>query len=126
MKKIVKKKNESLVFNDGEFIFCDSRMVANKFEIEHNKVVKIIDGFKTRFEKIKVDPKATLNLKNPPVFIEKSKEYRGQTFNGYEMNKTAFEHIASKFKTDKAFEWQLKFINYSCWKICNPDTAEGH
>jgi hypothetical protein len=42
------------------------------------------------------------------------------------MNKTAFEHIASKFKTDKAFEWQLKFINYSCWKICNPDTAEGH
>ncbi len=39
MKQIIKKQNESLVVVAGSFVFCDSRMVAEKFGVEHNKVM---------------------------------------------------------------------------------------
>lgn len=102
---------DGLVSVERGFVFCDSHMIAEKFDVDHNKVVRTIKNFIDRFDRIKVDMKSTLNLKNPPVFKETEKEYRGQIFNGYEMNKTAFEHISTKFKTDLALEWQLKFID---------------
>lgn len=100
-----------LVETNGKSIFCDSMMVAEKFGVDHNKVVRTILHFKSRFERIKVSRMSTLKLKNPPTFVEHQNEYRGQKFTFYKMNKPAFEHIASKFKTDIALEWQLKFID---------------
>lgn len=100
-----------LVVKNKKGLFCTSYMVAEKFEVEHNKVVRAIHNFMKRLDEFKVDLKSTLNLQDIPEFINVQKEYRGQIFEGYEMNKTAFEHIATKFKTQKALEWQLKFID---------------
>lgn len=102
MELIVKRKNG---------LFCTSHMVAEKFEVEHNKVVQMIDNFLDKYSKIRVELSSTLDLMSPPEFIKVKITYKSQTFDGYEMNKTAFEHIATKFKTKRAFEWQLKFID---------------
>ncbi len=120
MKKI-KKKDDLLVVADGGFIFCDSRMVARKFEVEHKKVVRTIELVISKNDEIKGDLKAPLNdefmgdLKSPlnnefaPNFIRYESEYRKQKFTAYRMNRTAFSLIAMRFETPAAFRWQILF-----------------
>ena len=48
MKQIIKKKNEQLVMADGSFLFCDSRMVADKFGVKHARVIRTIERNKGR------------------------------------------------------------------------------
>jgi phage regulator Rha-like protein len=105
MKQIVKKKNESLVFDDGGSIFCDSRMVAEKFGIKHVSVSRVIESLIEKIDRIKGDPKSPLNKENPPEFYKTTEEYRGQNFTAYQMNKKAFMAVAMRFKTDSAFQY---------------------
>lgn len=87
---------------------CDSRVVADKLaKGKHHRVKDVIENLILKHEKIK--GKLKLPLSDDPKWIKKESEYRGQSFTYYEMNKVAFTLVAMRFKTDEAYEWQLKF-----------------
>ncbi len=109
MEKIARKKDDLLVATDGGFIFCDSRMVASKFEVQHAKVIRTIELVISRNNEIKGDLKAPLNNEFAPNFIRYESEYRKQKFTAYRMNRTAFSLIAMRFETPAAFRWQVLF-----------------
>lgn len=104
-----RKKDELLVVADGGFIFCDSRMVASKFEVQHAKVIRTIELVISRNNEIKGDLKAPLNDEFAPNFMRYESEYRKQKFTAYRMNRTAFSLIVMRFETPAAFKWQVLF-----------------
>lgn len=80
--------------------FCDSSLVAKKFGIQHAKVVQAIERLEKRLRVTNVHPK-----------IEKFvKEYRGQRYTAYLMDRDFFMMLSMRFETTKAIEWQSKFI----------------
>ncbi|MCK5609270.1 Rha family transcriptional regulator, partial [Candidatus Pacearchaeota archaeon] len=88
---------------------CDSRMVAEKLAGgKHARVKNVIEKLAERHEKFKGKRSLPLDQYDPK-WILKTSSYRGQKFTYYEMNKTAFSMVAMRFKTDEAYEWQLRF-----------------
>lgn len=86
----------------GGSIFCDSKMVANKFGMRHAKVVENI-------RRLIHDLKRFSVLSKDAKYIETESEYRGQRFKVYMMDRKFFSLLCMRFKGDKAFEWQLRF-----------------
>ena len=86
------KKNE---------IFCDSSLVAKKFGIQHAKVIKVIENLIERLRVIQSHPKVE----------EFTKEYRGQSYKAYLMDREFFSMLCMRFDNEKALKWQLKFNN---------------
>jgi phage regulator Rha-like protein len=84
-------------------VFCDSLMVAEKFNIKHARVLIIIANLLKGYSKIKGSTDAPLK------FQEIEKEYRGQTFKAYFMDRRTFSLLAMRFKGKNALEWQIKF-----------------
>ncbi len=87
-------------------IFCDSSLVARKFEIKHARVVSVIlklnSDLKKLEEKLRVIP-------GDPKVIKEERVYRGKNYTAYLMNKEYFTLLAMKFRGQIALEWQLKF-----------------
>lgn len=86
-------------------IFTDSYIVAEKFGKKHEYVMRKIDNLRDKLGTRKFAPKIKTE------FIEKFKEYRGQEFRYYIMNKKAFSILVMNFSGDKALEWQEKFYD---------------
>lgn len=82
-------------------VFCDSSLVARKFGIKHNDVTKAIKRLLDRLREANVTPKIE----------EYEKEYRGQVYTAYLMDRDFFMMLAMRFENKKAIEWQSKFIN---------------
>jgi len=95
---------ENLVAVSGNIILCDSQVVADKFEKKHAYIVRLVQKLISDFGKIKGDSKS-------PLIREKEGEYRGKKYIYYEMDKKFFAHLAMRFRGEKAFEWQCKFID---------------
>ena len=69
MGKPIKAQDVNLVFVAGREIFCDSRMIAEKFEVEHKKVMRTIDRLQAKTGKIE-GAKLSPSMKEfDPVFI---------------------------------------------------------
>lgn len=97
-----------LVETNGSFIFCDSRMVAEKFSIPHARVVRTIERNKDKYcQGVQRKPS---DISFNPIFIEFQDSYQGQNFKAYKMNRDAFIIIAMRFVTPNAIEWQKKFL----------------
>ena len=94
---------KSLVATQGSEVFCDSLAVAEKFGIQHIRVLTIIDNLKEEYLKIKGCTSAPLNFK------EQIRSYRGKTFKVFIMDRRTFSLLAMRFKGKKALEWQSKF-----------------
>jgi Rha family phage regulatory protein len=84
-------------------VYCDSQRVAEKFDYRHPHVVKVIKKLVAELSTIKGDEVSTLK------FIETEREYRGQKFTVYLMDRRAFSLLAMRFTGAKALEWQVKF-----------------
>lgn len=84
-------------------VFCDSQMVADKFEYRHLHVVKVIKKLVDDFSGIKG------SLQEPLKFQEIQREYRNQKFTVYLMDRRAFSLLSMRFTGAKALEWQVKF-----------------
>jgi Rha family phage regulatory protein len=89
---------------DG-WVFCDSKMVAEKFDVIHPNVTRMCERILE-----KANSSQLLNLNSWPRIEKREFEYKGRPFKFYVMNKAAFMMVAMRFTTDKAFEWQLKFV----------------
>lgn len=83
-------------------LFCDSNIVAKKFEIKHNKIIITI-------EKLLRDLKDLRVVTDHPKTVVVYREYRGQKFKTYLMNREFFSLLSMRFRTREAFEWQVKF-----------------
>ncbi len=88
----------------GDGIFCDSKMVANKFGMRHAKVVETIRKLIFDLNRLRV-------LSKDAKFIETEREYRGQRFKVYMMDRKFFSLLCMRFKGDKALEWQIRFVD---------------
>jgi len=105
-------------------------VVADKFDKKHVYVVRVIQTLINNFsgdfkspeilEKSKGDAnfKLALPLKKHilnnnleiPLFFKKEGKSRGKKFIYYEMDKEFFSHLTMRFRGEKAFIWQCKFI----------------
>jgi Rha family phage regulatory protein len=85
-------------------IFCDSSLVAKKFGFQHKYVVERIMKTIEQLSKVKGGTACT------PKCVEEVREYRGQKFTCYLMNRDFFTFLIMRFKGTKAIEWQLEFI----------------
>ncbi len=92
----------NLVLSRKEDVYCDSRVVAKKFGKKHHEVMRVIEKLVDDISKLRA-------ISNRPKYNEILGEYRGQTFTYYEMNREFFSLLAMRFKTKRAFEWQIKF-----------------
>ena len=96
---------EQLVEVQRGKVFCDSQMVAEKFGYKHLHVTKVIRKLTDEFTGIKG------SLQEPLNFEELEREYRGQKFKVYMMDRRSFTVLSMRFTGVKALEWQVKFID---------------
>lgn len=83
-------------------VFCDSHMVARKFNQKHAEVVKRIKRLESDLEELRV-------VSNYPKTITEDREYRGSKYTSYLMNREFFSLLVMRFKGKKALAWQVKF-----------------
>lgn len=83
-------------------VWADSSLVARKFGMQHGNLVKTIKRTLARFEDF------SLSTGRAKIQTEE-REYRGQTFTAYLMNREMFSLVSQRFTTKKALEWQIKF-----------------
>lgn len=88
-----------LVRINSNQVVTDSRSVAEHFEKEHKNVLRAIDD-------LVAQNSATKNM-----FYETSREYRGQSFRYFLMNRDGFSLLVMGFTGAKALEWKIKYIN---------------
>ena len=96
--------NQLVEVKDG-WVFCDSKMVAEKFDVHHPNVTRTCERILE-----KINSSEQFNLNSWPRIEKRDFEYKGRPFKFYVMNKAAFMMVAMRFTTDKAFEWQLKIV----------------
>lgn len=85
-------------------VYCDSMTVSKKFGQKHAEVIR-------RIEKLSKDLSELRVVSNHPNIIEDLREYRGQSFKVYMMDRQFFSLLVMRFKGKKALEWQVKFNN---------------
>ena len=90
MKNLVKIENNQIV--------TDSRQIAEHFEKAHGDVLKSVDNLVRE------------NSLTKNMFYEMTREYRGQSFRYFVMNRDGFTLLAMGFTGKKALEWKLKYI----------------
>jgi len=84
-------------------VYCDSHIVARKFGIKNANVAIIIKNVLKDIGDLKVcgaDPKC----------YAEEREYRGNKYTAYIMNRDFFSFLVMRFKGKKAVIWQLRFI----------------
>lgn len=86
-------------------VFCDSHVVAKKFEYKPIRVVKLIKDVASDIESVEGVHSCT------PKCVEEERVYRGQKYTAYLMNRDFFSLLIMRFKGNKAFQWQMKFIS---------------
>lgn len=90
--------NDKLVsVNHGQLV-TDSRKVAEHFGKQHKDVLKAIDHLVAQ------------NCATKDMFLEQTREYRGQNFRYYLMNRDGFSLLVMGFTGKAALEWKLKFL----------------
>lgn len=82
-----------------EQLVADSRQVAENFGKAHGDVLKAIDNLVRE------------NSLTKNMFQELTREYRGQSFRYFIMNRDGFCLLVMSFTGDKALEWKLKYID---------------
>lgn len=85
-----------------EEIYCDSLIVARKFNQKHAEVIKRILKLESDLEKLRV-------VSNHPKTITEEREYRGTKYTAYLMNREFFSLLVMRFKGIESLDWQLKF-----------------
>lgn len=91
MNNLVEIKNNQVVVS--------SRDVAENFGKQHKNVLRAIDD-------LVAQNSATQNM-----FKEQVREYHGQDFRYYYMNRDGFSLLVMGFTGKKALEWKIKYIN---------------
>lgn len=85
-------------------VYCDSSIIAKKFCHKHGYVIKHIKNIISDLEDME-----GVKMFTPKVMIE-NREYRGNKYTAYLMNRDFFSFLVMRFKGKRAIEWQAQFI----------------
>lgn len=99
MNEIKSEQKTNLVNIVDDQVVTDSRSVAEHFGKAHKNVLRAIDD-------LVAQNSATKNM-----FYETSREYRGQSFRYFLMNRDGFSLLIMGLTGAKALEWKLKYID---------------
>ncbi len=98
------KKNE---------VFCDSSMVAKKFNIKHASIVITIEKLLSDLKKLRGTEDTPNNLRvivNDPKVLKEERNYRGRDYTAYLMDRDFFSLLVMRFNNKNALLWQVRFI----------------
>lgn len=95
---VVVEVNDVEVIKGGSEILVDSRSVAENFGKEHGKVLRTIDDLVSQ------------NRLTKTMFHQCNREYRGQQFRYFAMNRDGFSLLVMGFTGKEALQWKLKYI----------------
>ena len=95
---VVVEVNDVEVIKGGSEILVDSRSVAENFGKEHKHVLESIDSLVAQ------------NSATKTMFHQCSREYRGQQFRYFAMNRDGFSLLVMGFTGKEALQWKLKYI----------------
>ena len=84
--------------NSDNQIVVSSRDIAKHFTKAHGDVLKSVDNLVRE------------NSLTKKMFFEASREYKGQAFRYFQMNRDGFSLLVMGFTGSKALEWKLKYI----------------
>ncbi len=84
-------------------IYCDSSLIARKFGVKHNKVMRTMETLEPKLEDFR-------GTGCTPKFELEEREYRGRNYTAILMNRDCFVMLAMRFDTKRAREWQGRFI----------------
>ena len=87
-----------LVEINNNQVVVSSRDIAEHFDKEHKNVLRNIDELVAQ------------NSATKDMFLEATREYRGQNFRYFLMNRDGFSLLVMGFTGKKALEWKLKYI----------------
>jgi len=96
-----------VIVKNGEAV-ADSRVLAEKFNRTHDRVLKSIDKLSLSIENLVRENKRT--KKDDYIFNEKTRAYKGRDFRYFEMNRNAFSILAMGFTGEKVLKWKIDFI----------------
>jgi Rha family phage regulatory protein len=86
--------------------FVDSALVARKFGMKHQEIVRMIERVLDDFP----DLREISNLpKTNEKYFTEERAYRGQPYTAYMMNRSFFSLVAMRFTSKQARQWQRKF-----------------
>jgi len=92
---------ELIEIKKGELL-VDSHLVARKFGMQHKDFKNTADKVIEKLKNLRGD---TI----PPKYYEETRHYRGTDYNVYLMSREFFSLVSMRLKSQKAFEWQVKF-----------------
>lgn len=96
----------TLVENKHGEAFADSALVARKFDMKHNKLIAVVESVFNDY----TDLRGSSNTpKTAEKYFTEEREYRGQKYTAYIMNRAFFSLVAMRFTSKPAREWQRKF-----------------
>lgn len=101
-------KNE-LVHSTKKEVYCDSRVIAEKFGKQHQNILKKIDNLIIDLEILDTQNVVPKKYNKTEMFKERDHFYRGQNFRYFEMNRSAFSLFVMSFTGKKALTWKRKF-----------------
>lgn len=87
-------------------VFADSNLIARKFGMKHNKLISVVESVFTDYPDLRGSSNTPKNIEN---YFTEEREYRGQKYTAYMMNRAFFSLVAMRFTTKPAREWQRKF-----------------
>jgi len=86
--------------------WTESNLVARKFGVKHNALVKIIENVLDDYPDLRG---ASESPKTNEKFYKEEREYRGTTFDAYIMNREFFSLVTMRMTSKRAREWQRIF-----------------
>ena len=86
------------IVQSNDEILVDSRSVAENFGKEHKNVLRILDDLVAQ------------NSATKTMFHQCTREYRGQQFRYFTMNRDGFSLLVMGFTGKEALDWKLKYI----------------
>lgn len=86
--------------------FADSALIARKFGMKHNKLISVVENVFSDYPDLRGSSNTPKSIES---YFTEERNYRGQSYTAYMMNRAFFSLVAMRFTTRPAREWQRKF-----------------
>jgi phage regulator Rha-like protein len=98
------------VFIKSSCVLTDSQIIARAVGRKHREVLKVINSIFEDYPQLRGRSTPPKSDESSPVFIQEKRKYRGEEFNAYLLNESAFNLILPRFKTRKALDAFLDLV----------------
>lgn len=101
--------SKDLVTIKGDEIYCDSSVVAKKFGVRHDTFSKTVQKMLSDYPDLRPIGDVAVNHDAEEKYYTENRNYKGQDYTAYMMNRPFFSLVSMRFRNKDAREWQRKF-----------------